>query len=73
MGKLMNVPKLRFPEFTDEWKGKELGTIAIFSKGKGVSKSEIAEYGITECIRYGELYTRYGEVIDEVFSKLILR
>jgi len=69
MVKLMNVPKLRFPEFTDEWKGNELGAIAKFSKGKGVSKSEIAEGGITECIRYGELYTRYGEVIDEVFSK----
>ena len=69
MGKLMNVPKLRFPEFSEEWKGNELIAIAKFSKGKGVSKSEIAEGGKTECIRYGELYTRYGEVIDEVFSK----
>jgi type I restriction enzyme S subunit len=46
-----------------------LGEIASFSKGKGISKADIIEDGATECIRYGELYTTYGETIDEVKSR----
>jgi type I restriction enzyme, S subunit len=65
------VPKLRFPEFRDAagWDEKRLGEVASFFKGKGISKAEIAANGRHPCIRYGELYTRYGEVIDEVFSR----
>ncbi len=66
---MYSVPKLRFPEFKGEWENRKLGDIAKFSKGKGISKSEIAEDGKIECIRYGELYTRYGEVIDNVYSR----
>lgn len=66
---ILNVPNLRFPEFTEEWETKKLGEIATFSKGKGISKSDIDESGITECIRYGELYTHYREVINEIKSK----
>lgn len=65
----LNLPNLRFPEFKGEWENTKLGKVAKFSKGKGISKSEISEDGINECIRYGELYTRYGEVIQDVFSK----
>lgn len=63
------VPKLRFGEFTDGWHVKKLGDVAKFTKGKGVSKDDISSDGNTEAIRYGELYTRYDEVIDEVYSK----
>lgn len=65
----LNVPRLRFPEFKGEWETRKLGDIAKFSKGKGISKSEIAEDGKTYCIRYGELYTCYGEVINNVYSR----
>ncbi|SMC40992.1 restriction endonuclease subunit S [Moheibacter sediminis] len=67
--KVGNVPNLRFPGFIEEWQTKKLGEIATFSKGKGISKSDIEENGITECIRYGELYTHYTEVINEIKSK----
>ncbi len=60
---------MRFPGFEGEWETKKLGEIATFSKGKGVSKSDIEENGINECIRYGELYTHYGEVINEIRSR----
>ena len=60
---------MRFPEFEGEWETKKLGEIATFSKGKGISKSDIEENGIIECIRYGELYTHYREVINEIKSK----
>ncbi|REC67951.1 hypothetical protein DRF59_06445 [Chryseobacterium flavum] len=46
-----------------------MGEIATFSKGKGISKNEIVDNGETECIRYGELYTFYEEVISEIKSK----
>ena len=62
-------PVLRFSMFLDDWKESTLGSIAKFSKGKGISKADIAVDGNIECIRYGELYTRYGETIREVISK----
>ena len=62
-------PKLRFPEFNGNWDGFILGKIAKFSKGKGISKSDISENGKFECIRYGELYTVYGETISKIVSK----
>lgn len=63
-----NIPKLRFPEFSGTWEKKKLGEIAKFSKGKGISKADISETGLQPCIRYGELYTHYGERINEVIS-----
>jgi type I restriction enzyme S subunit len=64
------VPKYRFPEFLEDgyWKEEKLENIAIFLKGKGISKSDIAENGKLQCIRYGELYTYYNETINIVKS-----
>jgi type I restriction enzyme S subunit len=67
--KITNVPNLRFPGFEGEWEEKRLGDVAEFSKGKGISKSDIEEGGTIECIRYGELYTHYKEVIIEIKSR----
>ncbi len=53
-----NLPELQFPEFNSIWNPNKLGSVATFSKGKGISKSDISENGTTECIRYGELYTQ---------------
>ncbi len=52
-----------------EWEKKRLGEIAVFYKGKGISKNDIADNGNIECIRYGELYTVYQETIDVVKSR----
>ncbi|MGO3708075.1 restriction endonuclease subunit S, partial [Mesonia hippocampi] len=60
---------MRFPEFEDEWKEEKLEKIARFSKGKGISKSDISIDGSIECIRYGQLYTEYSEVIEKIVSK----
>ena len=51
-----------------DWEVKKLGGIATFLKGKGISKSDIAKNGKNQCIRYGELYTHYKEVITEIKS-----
>jgi type I restriction enzyme S subunit len=63
------VPELRFKEFDDQWQENKLSEIGVFKKGKGISKSDIDENGILECIRYGELYTTYTEIISKVVSK----
>jgi len=65
----MNKPQLRFLEFNENWEKHNLGEIGSFSKGKGISKADIVEDGANECIRYGELYTTYGETIDVIKSR----
>ncbi|WP_420578487.1 restriction endonuclease subunit S [Ekhidna sp.] len=62
-------PSLRFSEFKGNWDEVKLGDIATFKKGKGISKSDIVSDGNVECIRYGELYTHYSEVINEIESR----
>lgn len=65
------IPQLRFPEFEGmgNWGKNILGNVATFAKGKGIKKSEVTTNGTVLCIRYGELYTLYTEVIDKVVSK----
>ena len=67
--KVLNVPNLRFQEFTGEWKKERLDEIAELSKGIGISKEQLSSNG-NPCILYGELYTKYkSEIISEVISK----
>jgi type I restriction enzyme S subunit len=63
------APELRFKEFIGEWNENKLNDIAEFKKGKGISKADITEDGELECIRYGELYTTYTELIQDIVSK----
>ena len=67
--KVLNVPHLRFPEFSGEWVETTLGKISEITKGSGISKDQLSEQG-SPCILYGELYTKYkSEIIDEVYSR----
>ena len=45
-----------------------MGEVIAFLKGKGISKDDIIGDGVNKCIRYGELYTEYGEVVQKVVS-----
>lgn len=65
----MLAPKLRFQEFDGNWTSVPLKDFVSFRKGKGISKADIHENGIFECIRYGELYTTYGQVITTIKSR----
>lgn len=51
-----------------DWEVVRLGDIGIFLKGSGISKENLSDSGIA-CIRYGELYTTYKEVINYVYCK----
>ena len=68
MTEYTNTPELRFPEFKDEWKLQKLGNLAQFSKGKSLSKKDLNING-NPCILYGELYTKYGAILNKVYSK----
>ena len=66
---MSDVPHLRFPEFSGEWEEITLGKISEITKGSGISKDRLSEYG-SPCILYGELYTKYkSEIINEVYSR----
>ncbi|VDZ21359.1 restriction endonuclease subunit S [Staphylococcus saprophyticus] len=64
-----NVPELRFPEYNEKWEEKKLGEIVDFSKGKLLGKKDLVENDGFPCILYGELYTKYGPIINSVISR----
>ena len=65
--------KIRFKDddgndFPD-WEKKRLGEIATFSSGKNIKQAEASPEFQTPCVRYGELYHMYREVIRDVVNK----
>lgn len=63
-----SVPNLRFKEFSGEWESQPLSKLGTFFKGTGLSKADLSDEG-NPCVLYGELYTKYTEVIANVKSK----
>ncbi|MFY8068622.1 MAG: restriction endonuclease subunit S [Flavobacterium sp.] len=53
----------------EDWKKVILSDVFDYKKGSGLSKDKLDDNGIFECVLYGELYTKYSEVIFEVKSK----
>lgn len=64
-------PKLRFPEFrgAEGWEPTTIGSLGNFYYGKSAPKWSLAEDAPTPCVRYGELYTKFGAVITETYSR----
>ena len=65
------VPELRFPEFRGavEWEELTIGDVGSFYYGKSAPKWSLEENAPTQCVRYGELYTRFGATITETYSR----
>ena len=68
------IPELRFPEFTSIEKSNNLNKycfedIFVFSTGKNIKQSEASPEFQTPCVRYGELYHMYSEVIHETINR----
>ena len=59
-------PKIRFKGYNDDWEQRKLGEIADFYTGNGLSWNDISENGNQECILYGNLYTDYGMIAENV-------
>ncbi|WOD42379.1 restriction endonuclease subunit S [Hwangdonia lutea] len=65
------LPELRFPEFNKEgkWEITTIGQMGSFYYGKSAPKWSLSEDAPTLCVRYGELYTKFGTIIKEVYSR----
>ncbi len=63
------TPKVRFPEFSGEWEKRKFDELFLFSTGKNIKQNEASSEFETPCVRYGELYHMYSEVIHEVVNK----
>lgn len=64
------LPELRFPEFENKvWNVKPIDDYCDVFRGSTFSKSDISEGGSEPCIHYGELFTKYNEVISKVYSR----
>jgi len=63
------VPALRFKEFDGGIAEQMFENIFLFSTGKNIKQAEASPEFETPCVRYGELYHMYGEVIKEVINK----
>ena len=66
----MAVPSLRFKEFS----GQELRKFGFehlfeFSTGKNIKQNEASPEFEIPCVRYGELYHMYQEVINDVINR----
>jgi len=64
-----NIPRLRFTDFKGEFEKKKFHEIFLFSTGKSIKQNEASPEFETPCVRYGELYHMYNEVIFEVVNK----
>ena len=63
------IPKLRFKEFDGELTQYLFENIFNFSTGKNIKQKEASPEFETPCVRYGELYHMYNEVITEVINR----
>lgn len=63
-----SVPEIRFSGFTEDWEQRKLGDWGDFYYGRSCPKWSVTEDATIPCIRYGELYTKFGAKIDRVYS-----
>lgn len=66
------IPEVRFPEFnggnSNIYKKYSFNDIFLFSTGKNIKQNESAPDFEIPCVRYGELYHMYNEVISKVIN-----
>ncbi|WP_270998227.1 restriction endonuclease subunit S [Listeria seeligeri] len=62
------APNLRFAGFETEWEQRKLGKYGEFYYGKSAPKWSVTEDAVIPCVRYGELYTKFGAKIDRIYS-----
>jgi type I restriction enzyme S subunit len=63
------VPKLRFKEFKlNPIRAKKMSDFGSFYYGKSAPKHSLSDDAPTPCVRYGELYSKFGENISKIHS-----
>ena len=62
-GKPINLPFV----IPQSWKWVRLGDVSNIVRGSGIKRNETSASGV-QCVRYGEIYTHYGESFDKAIS-----
>ena len=54
----------------DDWEVKRTKFVAVsMSKGSGITKEDVTEDGNVQCVRYGEIYSRYEGAFEKTASR----
>jgi len=61
-------PSIRFKGFTEYWEQRKISEYGDFYYGHSCPKWSVSENATTPCVRYGELYTKFGTKINQVYS-----
>jgi hypothetical protein len=61
--------KRRLPGREGEWELRPLSSLGTFLKGRGIRREDVRDEGVP-CIRYGELYTLYGDYVSAPVSRV---
>ena len=61
-------PSIRFKGFTEYWEQGKISDYGDFYYGHSCPKWSVSENATTPCVRYGELYTKFGTKINQVYS-----
>lgn len=65
MDKQKNIPKLRFPQFKDEWFAYKMGEIFTFKVTNSFSRDNLNyEEGTVKNIHYGDIHTKFQTLFD---------
>ena len=54
-------------EIPQSWEWVRLGEVSNIVRGTGIKRNETTSTGV-QCVRYGEIYTHYGESFAQTFS-----
>ncbi len=61
----MNVPKLRFKEFNDEWQPINLADIFQYFSTNSLPREQLSESGILKNLHYGDIHRKYNSIVNE--------
>lgn len=65
MEKQVNMPKLRFPEFSGEWEKKKMGEVFEFKVTNSFSRDNLNyDSGVVKNIHYGDIHTKFQTLFD---------
>ena len=60
----MNVPKLRFKEFNDEWQNICLKDVFEYYSTNSLSREQLSNNGIIKNIHYGDIHKKFSTIVN---------
>ena len=65
MSEIKNVPRLRFPGFTEPWEQRKFGDVLVSLQNNTLSRADLSnESGVAKNVHYGDVLIKFGEVLD---------